>query len=64
MLTTRTNPIEEMVVPVPDYIDRFLTALAEGTGKAKEDIALFFLLKEAEHASPQDAPSGEDFGTL
>ena len=46
-----TTTIEELNVPVPDYMDRFLTILSEGTGMAKEDIALFFLLKEAGYAS-------------
>ena len=43
--------IEELDVPIPDYVDRFLTALAQKTGTAKEDVALFFLLQEAGHAS-------------
>ena len=50
MTTTPTATTEELVVAVPDYVDRFLSALAKRTGKSKEDIALFFLLKEAEHA--------------
>ena len=50
MRTTPTATTEELVVAIPDYMDRFLADLAERTGKSKEDIALFFLLKEAEHA--------------
>jgi len=46
----KTAQTEELDIIIPDYIDRFLSVLAKGTGKTKEDIALFFLLKEAEHA--------------
>jgi len=46
-----TTTIKELDVPVPDYMDRFLATLAEKTGMAKEDIALFFLLQEAGYAS-------------
>ncbi len=45
-----TISTEELDVPVPDYVDRFLALLAEKTGRTKEEVAIFFLLKEAEHA--------------
>ena len=49
----KTAQTEELEVTIPDYIDRFLFALAKGTGRTKEDVALFFLLKKAEHARPK-----------
>jgi len=44
-----TTAIEELEVPIPDYMDRLLAALAKGTRTAKEDVALFFLLQQVEH---------------
>jgi len=56
----RTTAIEELDVPIPDYVDRFLDVLAQNTGMTKEDIALFFLLQGAEYAScPDTMPQGE-----
>ena len=51
-----TTPTEELDIPIPIYIDRFLEALAHGTGKTKEDIALFFLLQEADSAQRAGDP--------
>jgi len=58
-MTTATT--EELDIQIPVYIDRFLDTLATGTGKTKEDIALFFLLQEAESAQcqPRLQPQGE-----
>jgi len=51
--------MNELDVPVPDYMDRLLATLAEKTGMAKEDIALFFLLQEVEHSHLAEAiPTG------
>ena len=41
---TTTTAIEELEVPIPDYMDRLLAALAKGTRTAKEDVALFFFI--------------------
>ena len=41
---------EKLDVVVPDYVNRFLSNIAVKTGKEKEDVALFFLLKKAVHA--------------
>jgi hypothetical protein len=50
MTTVTKATIKELAIPIPDYMDRLLATLAEETGKSKEDVALFFLLREAEHA--------------
>ena len=36
-------PNKELDIPVPDYVDRFLAAVAKKTGRGKEEVALFFL---------------------
>ena len=41
---------EEVHVPIPGYIEKFLVGIAKKIGKTKEEVALFFLAKEAEHA--------------
>ena len=54
---TTTPATEELDVPVPDYVDRVLALIAERTRKSKEDVTLFFLLKEVEHTRPVFTPS-------
>ena len=44
-----TTTIEELDVPIPDYMDHLLAVLAKGTSTAKEDVALFFLLQGVVH---------------
>jgi len=42
-------------VEIPCYIDNFLSTLARETGMDRNDIALFFLCREAVHAQPNRA---------
>ena len=48
---------DELDIPVPDYVDRFLAILAKKTETTKEDVALFFLFQEAGHALRVESPS-------
>ena len=34
---------EELDIPLPDYLDRFLSRFAKKIGRDKEEVALFFL---------------------
>ena len=50
-MTNKT--IKELTVPIPCYAERFLSTLARKTGLDENEIALFFLCREAYHAQPR-----------
>ena len=51
-----------MCVPVPGYIERFMAGVATKIGKTKEEVALFFLVRWAEHAHQAKRESETDNG--
>ena len=56
-MTTKT--IKELTVPIPCYAERFLSTIAVKTGLDENEIALFFLRREAYHAQFQHAPKNK-----
>ena len=53
----RETMTEEMDIPIPDYIDRFLSTVAEKTGRDKEVVALFFLSARCDTPFRRDTPA-------